>query len=262
MPKQINVDLKQFEELIGNGASVGKAAAVLGIKEGTLFYKLSAEPDVKAAYERGRARAKGRTEAAPEIILDATDERVLDTIEDMGEAGARWSEIKGATGFNDEQIGVGIKKLTDSGRIVKRKLGAGQIITYFAAKDSDHVQAAPVKKTVVEPPAEVHEAVVVSDSRTSETIEKLPRTQSKTRAIARRVTAPASPSTITEVPPPPVGSMSIVESEAAAAHPVNPQEDTRIMEAARVELLYMRLYGEASPKGADLLELLNRQLSA
>lgn len=258
MPKQINVDVKQFEELIASGASVGKAAAVLGIKEGTLFYKCSAEPDLKAAYERGRARAKGQTAAAPKITLDATDEGVLDTIEDMGEAGARWSEIKGATGFNDEQIGVSIKKLTDSGRIVKRKLGAGQIITYFAAKDSDHVPASPVKKTVVEPPAEAHEAVVVSDARTSQTIDKLPRTQAQTRALVKRDTPSASQATIAEVMPPPARLMPETPSEAVE---VNPSQ-TRIMEAARVELLWMRLYGEASPKGADVVELLNRQLSA
>jgi transposase-like protein len=137
------VDPARLEELAASGANIKTICAEFGISDPTLYQRLKKEPELKGAYERGRARAKASKSAVVE--LEPQDQDVLDAVEAAGKNGATMHSILRVDlvrGMAEAEVDGSLRKLTALGRIHVKLEGVNRTETFYLGKGQSQTNGA------------------------------------------------------------------------------------------------------------------------
>jgi hypothetical protein len=266
MPKTINLDLERVEHLAAQGLSQGQAAERLGIKPGTFATKMSKEPELKAAWKRGRAtfeKPSGNghmpsTASGPIPASQFTKDEV-----DVLEAlycfdGAEFDDILRESGLERDATSRALRILCQKNLAYSAPDSASGKTKFYAVGDARQVTLGPAPVPAPVTPE------VVGTSRTEETVTRMPRTQKRQKqtstALATRQTKrtqgkSALPSR-TRQQSAIATSQQVIDVEPVAAVPDGAQSlpAHRALEGAAIELSFMRHHGCASNKYEEVMK--------
>jgi hypothetical protein len=227
------IDPARLEQLAGSGKTTAEICEELGISNPTFYLRLKTDPELKAAYERGRAAAKAAKQNGTDT-LSPTDLDVLDGIEAFGKDGAtfqRLRTIESVSHLPDSQISTSIKKLTEAGRVHALPVGTSQTQTYFAGKGE--------KKSMNKTRQENNGARKTATKRTTKSTSS---TKRSTRVLKHSKT----------------------EEDAAppAINHNDGEQVKRALMAARAEFYYQKCWGIPSPMFEETFNLLTQAQSS
>lgn len=221
MPEKIEIDLAKVEALASQGLKRAAMAEGLGLRLGTYDMRRAKDRDFRAALERGLAKARNGNGRAEQPKLSEFEQEVLETLE--ANDGMRVDELVDATQQTRIEVSNAI-----------RALGRHELIRadgdkYFANGPADPLpQPALARRSANKPPRKYKARQQKAGGR-----------RARTDAHDPQAGMPALPAT-------------------NGGH--SPADSARLLEQARVELLYQRAHGEASPKFDEVVEGIEQQL--
>jgi hypothetical protein len=242
------IDPVRLEELAASGAKNSAICTTLGIHEVTFYTKLKKDRELKAAYERGRARAKeakgpvkAGTSKSSAIEIEPQDQDVLDAVEAAGKHGATMASIKRVDtvkGMEESEIDASLRKLAALGRIHVLPEGVNQTETFYLGKGQDADRALRGATTM---------ATKKSAGKKGPASKK--RGGAPKRAAKRSGKRRASQNNLSE------GEK--VEVVGRAADPADSNgSPSHAIGAAYVELTYIRQWGKPSPMCDEVIGML------
>ncbi|HEX8653060.1 MAG TPA: transposase [Pyrinomonadaceae bacterium] len=215
----MHIDPARLEEVLAGGASIKEVCQELGVSDPTLYQRMKREPELKAAFDRGRKRAKA-ARAEPE--LDDTTKDVLEEIRDS--PGSTENDLKNVLNISEGALATSLHILT------RRKLIEGSSVS-GVPRFSPLPTPEPVSATVTRK----------KGAKKRGANRSAPKARPSRRG--REVSAAATQNILSEAPPP-------------APTAVNGDSTAHAIEAALVELHYVRIWGSPSPKCDEVLGLL------
>lgn len=221
MPEKIVIDLNRLEEVASTAKNQKEAAAMIGVKYGTLVAKLNTDPEVKAAWNRGREASKSSEESQPAVQLDQPTQQVL-------------AEIKDYDGIALSELEIALRPMEEN--VVKRAVHL--LVKHgLAEMKGSKVYALDIKPSTRKEPATRQP--------------RAPRTDRSNSNDETKSTASQSAEAAGGLKPQELWEHLPVDGQPLNGHTT---EIVATLEMARVELLYQRIHREPSPKVGDVIE--------
>lgn len=271
--KRIEYDLSLIEELAAIGTKQTVIAAKLRLEPKAFYYALHSREDVRAAYDRGVARRAGRapetiettaTDEDFEIIVEATSEnfqmpddaaeRVFACIKD-GFHLAR--EIKEQTGLSSAAFALAVEELEQGLRVVRREDTKqpyfSRYYIYSEAWQPETLAAGLAIPVASQPPAHSFQDMKATKVETD-------ATATRVAEVAAQHVAPVAQEMVESSESSGQGEQSLEVSYDVEAVIIDEYRDA--LEAARIEMLFSRYWGEPSHKVDSVLRKTERVLGA
>lgn len=239
------IDSTRLEELAASGKKASAIWRELGVSDATFYTRLKADPELKAAYERGRIRAqeakggKGTNQKVPTSTtkLTAEERDVLEAVEAGGQNGATRASINRLDFIkylDDAQLDATLRRLAGSGHINVKLEGINQVETFYLGRGNG---AAAI-------PEEIKPVATKKSGKKA----KAKKSGGKKGARKMRATQSLlSPGEI--IPRENIGPAFVpTDGEGQLGHAIS---------AAFTELAFVRFWGYPSPRFDDVFKLVD-----